>query len=122
MDSRPPILVIDPERNRGRLLVRRLEREGFAAVTVGSLAEALDRHPGESEIVLLDLSLMCGPERERLGDVVTRFTPDRVFACPVCGRRLRELAEGHGAPVCCGRAMSDAPPTSVTEREELTRC
>lgn len=110
MDNRQRILVIDPEGNRGRLLVRRLEREGVAAETVADLSAALAVERVNVGLVLLDLSLLCGPERERLSEIVAHFATGSVWECPTCGRRLLELTPGSCLLSCCGAQMV---PTSA---------
>ncbi len=119
MDPRQPVLIIDPECNRGQLLVRRLRREGWAASAVSSFDELGTAELVEQPMVLCDLGLMCGPAHERLSSVMGHFARGTEYWCNECGRRVREIVSGRGRPVCCGVEMASGAiaPEGEKERE-----
>lgn len=111
------ILLVDHEKNRGRLLQRRLERHGFSVTTVASLDEATECAQLPSRVLLVDLAMVCGPERDRMERVMARLLGHGAWSCPACGRHLVETAPGAGELACCGSPMRRSQPLELVERE-----
>lgn len=100
------ILLVDGELNRCRLLQRRLERLGLAVTSVGSLSEAVEACELPPRVMLVDLALLCGPNRDQAEVLVSQMLGTRALICRQCGRLLREAAPGRGGAVtCCGEPM-----------------
>lgn len=68
---RERILLVDGEHNRSRLLRKRLERQGYDVVAAGSVDEAVAANEPAS-VMLVDLTLLCGPDRGRLEQLIAR--------------------------------------------------
>jgi hypothetical protein len=107
MAETEPILLVDEEANRCRLLQRRLERHGFSVSSAASLAEAVNSSSLPTRVVVVDLALLCGTDRDRIEELVGRLLDAAVYRCQVCGRRLREVGPvvSEGAVTCCGQRM-----------------
>lgn len=114
------ILLVDCESNRARLLQRKLERYGLAVRSAGSLAEAMAGDNLPPRVMVVDLAMLCGPERASLSELVDQLLSGRIYRCHECGRCLREMDPGHQAeqaPTCCGAPM-ELSETHVAEVEK----
>ncbi len=119
------ILLVDCESNRARLLQRKLERYGLAVRSAGSLAEAMADDALPPRVMVVDLSLLCGPERASLSELVDRLLSGRIYRCQQCGRCLREMEPGQRpevAPTCCGTAMELHETKQAEAGKEATTC
>lgn len=110
------ILLVDSEPNRVRLLQRRLARGGFEVVCAESLEHAAEAEGLPPLVVIVDLALVCGPDRGRLESVLSRAAGMVSWHCETCGRRLVELTPGAAPPWCCGQAMVGLPAADAGER------
>ncbi|MCC7495722.1 MAG: hypothetical protein IT204_25450 [Fimbriimonadaceae bacterium] len=113
-----PILLVDRETNRCRLLQRRLERHGFAVTTVESLEQVDPQRDLPARVLVVDLALLCGPERGPIEELVGQVLGAPTYVCRHCGRRLREVEPGAGVVVCCGEPMHFIAPAEQPVCEE----
>lgn len=61
------VLIVDDEPGLAELMAEILGRDGFAAITAASLAEAR-RHPGPFDVVVADIRLPNGDGRDLRND------------------------------------------------------
>ena len=119
------ILLVDDESNRCRLLQRKLERYGLAVRSVGSIDEAMAGENLPPRVMVVDLGLLCGPERASLSELVDRLLSGRIYRCNHCGRCLREMEPGKAAataPQCCGETMELTETSLPDVGKEATTC
>lgn len=119
------ILLVDCESNRARLLQRKLERYGLAVRSASSLAEAMAGDALPPRVMVVDLGLLCGPERASLAELVDRLLSGRIYRCHKCGRCLREMEPGEQAetaPACCGAVMELTESSLAEAGKETTPC
>lgn len=107
------ILLVDRERNRGRLLAKRLRRLGYTVTPVASVEEALDADMLPPRVLIIDLAELCGADRALVENLLAQEPRGPVLECPRCGRRLRELVPGAGTLVCCGVPLRTVRPARV---------